>query len=147
MKLNFLDQQEKIQDYVKKNYKIVLSELNLEDVNDYIDDYLDFDKYTKAKILFFDFGKYKFNSLSNESNEEEFEFKIYIAFRNAKAKDLKNLMLKYTAAFYEMFERSSGNFNGVADFGVIEDITFYNATEANINIKLSEISIKLKTER
>ncbi|EMB20700.1 hypothetical protein HMPREF9723_02160 [Treponema denticola OTK] len=145
--MNFLDQQEKIQEYIKKNYKIVLSELSLEDVNDYIDDYLDFDKYTKAKILFFDFGKYKFNSLSNESNEEEFEFKIYIAFRNGKAKDLKSLMLKYTAAFYEMFERSGGNFNGVADFGVIEDITFYNATEANINIKLSEISIKLKTER
>lgn len=145
--MNFLDQQEKIQEYIKKNYRIVLSELNLEDVNDYIDDYLDFDKYTKAKILFFDFGKYKFNSLSNESNEEEFEFKIYIAFRNGKAKDLKSLMLKYTAAFYEMFERSDGNFNGVADFGVIEDITFYNATEANINIKLSEISIKLKTER
>ncbi|EGC78218.1 hypothetical protein [Treponema denticola] len=145
--MNFLDQQEKIQEYIKKNYKIVLSELNLEDVNDYIDDYLDFDKYTKSKQLFFDFGKYKFNSLSNESNEEEFEFKIYIAFRNAKAKDLKNLMLKYTAAFYEMFERSGGNFNGVADFGVIEDITFYNATEANINIKLSEITVILKTER
>ena len=147
MKLNFLDQQEKIKNFVQENYKIVLSELSLEDVNDYIDDYLDFDKYTKAKILFFDFGKYKFNSLSNESNEEEFEFKIYIAFRNGKAKDLKSLMLKYTAAFYEMFERSSGNFKGIADFGVIEDITFYNATEANINIKLSEISIKLKTER
>lgn len=147
MKLDFLNQQEKIKKYIKENYKLVLSELSLEDVNEYIDDYLDFNKYTKAKQLFFDFGKYKFNSLSNESNEEEFEFKIYIAFKNGKAKDLKSLMLKYTAAFYEMFERSGGNFKGISDFGSIEDVTFYNATEANINIKLSEISVKLKTER
>lgn len=147
MRLDFLSQQEKIKNFVQENYKKVLSELSLGDVNDYIDDYLDFDKYTKSKQLFFGFGKYKFNSLSNESNEEEFEFKIYIAFKNGKAKDLQTELLKYTAAFYEMFERSGGNFKGIADFGTIEDITFYNATEANINIKLSEISIKLKTER
>jgi|GEM_PF-2403089 len=147
MRLDFLSQQEKIKNFVQENYKKVLSELSLGDVNDYIDDYLDFDKYTKSKQLFFGFGKYKFNSLSNESNEEEFEFKIYIAFRNGKAKDLKSLMLKYTAAFYEMFERSGGNFSGVSDFGTIEDVSFYNAIEGNINIKLSEITVILKTER
>ncbi|MGI5068277.1 hypothetical protein [Treponema denticola] len=147
MILNFVDQQEKIQDYVKKNYKIVLKELNLEDISEYVDDYLDFDKYKKNKSLFFDFGKYSFDSLSNESNQEELEFRVYIVFRNGKSKDLKKELAKYTACFYEMFERSGGNFNGIADFGSIDEIAFYNAVEGNVNLKLSELTIKLKTER
>lgn len=144
--IDFLDQQEKIKKYIQDNYKAVLKELHLSDVDAYVDDYLDFDRYTKSKQLFYDFGKYTFHSLSNESNEETLEFTIYLTFRNGKASELKDTMLKYAAAFYEMVERSGGNF-GISDFGIIESVAFYNATEANVHIKLCELIIKVETER
>ena len=56
-------------------------------------------------------------------------------------------MMRYTAGFYEMFERSGCNFDGLADFGTIESVSFFQATEGNVNMKLAELRIRLQTER
>ena len=145
--IDFLTQQENIQKYIETNYPKVLNEQGLENVGAYINDFLDFDKYTKNTQLFYDFGNYDFSSLSNESNSEEIELHIYLTFKGASAKDLNKKMVKYTAGFYEMFERSGDNFDGLADFGIIESVSFFQATEGNPNVKLAELRIKLQTER
>lgn len=145
--IDFITQQEQIQEYIKTNFPVVLQEQNLKDVDAYINDFLDFDRYTKNTQLFYDFGNYTFNALSNESNSEEIELHIYLSFKGATATELNKRMMEYTAGFYEMFERSGFNFGGIADFGTIDSISFYQATEGNLNAKLAELRIKLQTER
>ena len=145
--IDFISQQDKIKSYIETNYKKVLEEVNLPDVNSYIHDFLDFDKYQKPIQLFYDFGNYNFSNLSNESNIEEIELHIYLSFKGAKSTELNEKMLKYTAGFYEMFNRGGSNFGGIADFGNIEEVSFFQAVEANINVKLADIKIKLQTER
>ena len=145
--IDFLTQQENIQAYIETNYPKVLEEIGLENVGAYINDFLDFDKYTKNTQLFYDFGNYDFSSLSNESNTEEIDLRIYLTFKGASSGDLNKKMMRYTAGFYEMFERSGCNFDGLADFGTIESVSFFQATEGNTNVKLAELRIKLQTER
>ena len=145
--IDFLTQQENIQEYIKTNYPVVLQEQGLENVGAYINDFLDFDKYNKKTQLFFDFKSYTFHSLSNESNSEELELHIYLSFRGDSAKELNKKMLLYSAGFHEMFERSGCNFGGLTDFGIIETTTFYPETEGNPNLKVAELTLKLQTER
>lgn len=145
--IDFLTQQENIQEYIKTNYPVVLQEQGLENVGAYINDALDFDKYNKKTQLFFDFKSYAFHSLSNESNSEELELHLYLSFRGDSAKELNKKMLLYSAGFYEMFERSGCNFGGLTDFGIIETTTFYPETEGNPNLKVAELTLKLQTER
>lgn len=145
--IDFLTQQEEIQKYIETNFPVILQEQELKDVDAYINDFLDFDKYSKNCQLFFDFGNYTFNALSNESNSEDIELRIYLTFKGGTAKDLNKKMMNYTAGFYEMFERSGCNFAGLSDFGMIETITFYQAAEGNVNVKVAEIKIKLQSER
>lgn len=145
--IDFLTQQENIQEYIKTNYPVVLQEQGLDDVGAYINDFLDFDKYNKKTQLFFDFGNYTFNALSNESNSEDMELHIYLSFRGDSAKELNQRMMRYTAGFYEMFDRSGCNFGGLADFGTIESVSFFQATEGNANLKVAELKLKLQTER
>lgn len=145
--IDFIKQQDRIKNYIQINYSKVLEEVGLTDVSAYIQDFLDFDKYQKPIQLFYDFGSYNFSSLSNESDTEEIELHIYLSFKGAKPSELNDKMLKYTAGFYEMFIRSGSNFEGIADFGAIENVTFYQATEGNTNIKLADIKLKLQTER
>ena len=93
------------------------------------------------------FGSYNYENLSNESNSENLQFSVYLIFQDNLGSISKELMLKYAAAFYEMFSRSGNNFNGIGDYGKIDTVDFYNAAEGNQDIKAAEITISLYTER
>lgn len=147
MIIDFQTQQTSIKNYIETNFPNVLQELELPAPGAYIDDFLNLDKYKKAVQLFYDFGEYSFSDLSNESNVEDLVMTVYLTFNNDKASALKEKMVKYTACFYEMFNRSGCNFGGIADFGQIESVKMYQAAEADINVKVAEISIRLRTER
>lgn len=144
--MDFIGKQTAIKNYIKNNLPNVLSEAELTDFDEYIDDYFDLDLYQKQKQLFFDFGNYTYEKLSNMSDSETLEFSVYLAFQNENEKVSKELMLKYAGAFYEMFTRSGRNFEGIADIGTITEATFYNAAEGNTDVKVAEITIVLSTE-
>lgn len=145
--IDFLKQQNEIKNYIATNLPIVLAEAELNNFDAYIDDYIDLDLYQKQKQLFYSFGSYNYENLSNESNSENLQFSVYLIFQDNLGSISKELMLKYAAAFYEMFSRSGNNFNGIGDYGKIDTVDFYNAAEGNQDIKAAEITISLYTER
>lgn len=145
--IDFLQQQDRIKNYVTYNYPKILEELNLPDVGAYISDFIDLDKYTKSTQLFFDFGDYQFSNLSNESNTQEITAHIYLTFKNKKSTELHELMMKYAACFYELVERSNQSFDGVVDFVRVAGVRFYDAAEADLNIKVADITLTIVTEQ
>lgn len=145
--MDFKQQQDAIKKYIQDNLPATLTQFQLADFDGYIDDFVDLDKYTKAKQLFFNFGSYDFTGLTNESGAEEFEFSVYLTFRKDKTDNLRNNMLNYCSAFYDMFEKSGGNLGGIADWGYISTVDFYPAAEGNMDIKVAELTIHLTTER
>lgn len=147
MEVDFLEQQENIKNYIQENFPIVLEELGLPNVDRYIDDYLDLDKYQGKTQLFYNFGTYEYDHLSNESENETVTLNIYLTFQKAKADELITKMKKYTAAFIEMFRRSGNNFDGLVDIGMYENVYFYLAAEGSTDVKVSDIQLRLTSER
>lgn len=147
MIMNFEAQQNAIKNYIETNLPLVLAEAELPDFDAYIDDFIDLDEYQKPKQLFYSFGSYNYDDLSNESNSETLQFSVYLCFMDNTRALIKEQMLKYSAAFYEMFARSGNNFKGIADYGKIDTVDFYNAAEGNEDIKVAEITFTLITER
>lgn len=143
--MDFLGLQTQIINYIQENYSKSLEDIGLENVN-YINDFLDLDKYQKNKQLFYDFADFDFTALSNESNSLHTTLKIYLTFKNGKSSVLNDVMMKYAAAFYDMFHKSNDSFGGVVDYGRISNVHFYYAAEANINVKVAEIQIELWNE-
>lgn len=145
--MDYKAQQDAIKEYIETNLPLVLQEISLNNFDAYVDDFLDLDMYTKAKQLFYGFNEYNYNTLTNESKSEEFQFSIYLVFRKDKREDLKAQMLNYASAFDKMFEDSGCNFGGIADYGEINTVQFYLAAEGNLDVKVAELSITLYTER
>ena len=144
--MDFKAQINGIKNYIESNLPEVLKSANLSNFDAYIDDFLDFDLYTKSNQLFYDFGFYNFEDLSNESNQGDFEFSVQLAFRNDTPANLNSKMLEYAAAFYKMFEDSGKNFGGVFDFGKITASSFYRFVEGKKGIKLVELTMHLGFE-
>lgn len=145
--MKYLEQQKAIIDYIKANMGTVLAEASLSDFDAYIDDVLDLNLYNKPKQMFFDFGVYNYENLSNETESETFSFNVYIVFQKNKRATVKEQCLKYSAAFYEMFDRSGSNFGGIADVGRIESVAFYPGVDGNPDIKAAEITVSITTEK
>lgn len=145
--MNFKTEQDNIKNYIQTQFKEELKLDSLPDIDAYIDDFLDLDRYKRKSQLFYNFSDYIFKDLSNESDTEDMQMSIYLVFQGDTPEKLKNRMLEYSAIFYRMFEKSGSNFGGVADFGQIETVQFYNAAEGNPNLKISEFTIRLHTER
>lgn len=145
--MDFKQQQDAIKTYIETNLKNTLQTRGLADFDRYIDDFVDLDKYTAKKQLFFNFGTYDFTNLSNESDSEDFEFSVYLVFRKDSTTNLRNNMLDYCSAFWEMFDNSGNNLGGIADYGAIMTVDFYPAAEGNLDVKVAELTIQLHTER
>lgn len=143
--IDFGLKQTEIKNYIEENFTKSLEAIGLDNVN-YIDDFLDLDKYQKNNQLFYDFSNWDFSSLSNESNSATLHFNIYLTFRNGRVSALSDTMYKYAAAFYDMFHKSGDNFSGIFDYGIIENCKFYQAAEANVNVKVCAVSIRLVVE-
>ena len=88
MKIDFEEFENSIINFTKENYKNYLRN-GLAEPSRYINDFLDFDLYKDTNEIFFDFENYNFNSLSNESEEQKINLKIYIVCRNDKSSELK----------------------------------------------------------
>ena len=144
--MDFKAQQNSIKKYISDNFKTTLAAGNLPDMDAYIDDYLDLDKYSKAKQLFYFFNYYNYDDLTNESGAEEFEFSIFLVFKNNTVETLRTQMLDYTSAFCNMFRASGENLGGIADYGRIQSVEFFPAAEGHKEVKVAEIIIKLFTE-
>jgi hypothetical protein len=142
---HFLEQQQAIIAYIQEHYPDYLLE-GFPVPTRYVNDFLDFDKYLDNFTVFFDFGLYNFNSVTNESERQEATVSVYLALRNDTAEKLKENILRCTAAFYQMFDNSSVSFEGVVDYGKIESIAFYDAVEGHKNLKVAEITFSLTSE-
>ena len=60
--MDFKAQQNSIKKYIADNFKTTLAAGHLPDMDAYIDDYLDLDKYSKAKQLFYFFNYYNYQN-------------------------------------------------------------------------------------
>jgi hypothetical protein len=144
--MDFLEQQSKIFNYIKDNYKTFLID-NLPEPNIYVDDsLLDFDKYKSDFTLFVGFNYYGYEALSNESTSQKTSIDVFLVVRNASVEELKPKLLRYTTSFFKFFEDTGSNFGGIADYGIIEGITFYPYVEGQKNIKVAEINVSITTE-
>jgi hypothetical protein len=142
--IDFLEQQDTIIAYIKEYYKDFIE--GLPEPNEYTTDFLDLDKYKNNFTMFINFGGYTFDWKTNESELQETELFVYLVLRNAPSKTLRDNMLKYTTAFYQMFDESNQCFSGAVDYGKISEINFYEWAEANKSIKISEIHLILRNE-
>lgn len=145
MKIDFEEFENSIINFTKENYKNYLRN-GLAEPSRYINDFLDFDIYKDANEIFFDFENYNFNSLSNESEEQKINLKIYIVCRNDKSSELKKKILQYATDFYKFFEGSNNNFNGLIDYGKIDTVSFFDAVEGDTGLKLAQLSISMNAE-
>jgi hypothetical protein len=137
--------QNDITDFIKNNYKLSLPD-GLTEPDAYIDEApIDLDKYKKDNQLFFDFGKYDYEALSNDSDTQTATLTVYIICRNDKTDALKHKLLSYTSAFYTFVAKSSG-LGGTVDKTDIKSVTFFDDVSGDASIKASSIELELTTE-
>jgi hypothetical protein len=141
--LDFFSQQQAVFEYIKTHYKEYL--LGLPEP-EYVNEFPDLDKYKHDGTLFVQFGHYGFNRLTNESESMTITLSVYLVVRNAVPDVLKERLLKYTTAFYQMFDESYQNLGGIVDYGKIESIIIYEYAEGRRDTKASEITILLQVE-
>lgn len=116
------------------------------DFEAYINDFLDFDKYKFDTELFYNFGSYYIQPLTNESNGANFTFDIFMAFRGDTGENLHEKMLAYADSVFNVFRESGYNFNGAVDGQVNTEVYFYNAAEGNVNMKVCAITFTTSSE-
>jgi hypothetical protein len=120
--MNFKEQQTKIIDYIKANYKkyITISEPI------YTTEFLDFDKFKGNFTFFIDFNQIKFPSSQYEDdckNVEQLALTVYLVFRNAQSDVLKENCLDASWSFYKMI--GDLQIETINDFS-IESIDLYD---------------------
>ncbi|MDR0722098.1 MAG: hypothetical protein LBF75_04785 [Treponema sp.] len=141
--LDFFTQQQAIFEYIREHFKEYLEALP---EPDYVHDFPDPDKYKHEGTLFVQFGHYGFQRLTNESESMTITLSVYLVVRNAVPETLKERLLKYTTAFYQMFDASAQNLGGIVDYGTIESIIIYEYVEGRRDTKASEITLLLTVE-
>lgn len=144
--IDFEEKENQIKAFIEENFPDYISGAELEQMDAYIDDFLDFDKYKQNKKFFYNFSTYDFNDLSNESNSATFNVSFYIVLKGEEAGTLRSNLLKYAAAFYKMFEKSGNNLNGIFDFGKIDTVNFYNAAEGHKELKVCSLDVTFQIE-
>lgn len=142
----FEEIEQKIRRYIEANLPVYLERENLDDMDNYVNDFLDFDKYKSKKTLFYNFGSYYITPYTNENERGQFSFDIFLAFRGNTAENLRADMLEYSSLFYEMFKNSGFNFGGAVDLQMNTELYFYNAAEGNTNLKVAAFTFMTATE-
>jgi hypothetical protein len=140
--MNFKEQQIKIIDYIKANYKNYIS--IPEPI--YTIEFIDFDKFKGDFTFFIDFNRINFPSSQYEDdckNVEQLALTVYLAFRNAQSNVLKENCLDASWAFYKMI--GDLRINTINDFS-IESIDFYDWVEGSKCLVISEISCVLNID-
>lgn len=143
--INFLEQQDRILDYIQNHYEEYIPE-GYGPPDNYTSDFMDLDKYKNDFTVFFDFGTYTFSLKTNESELQEFILTTNLVVRNDKSEKLRKKILEYVTAFYQMFDQSDQCFDGAVDYGKINSITFFDWVEGSKNLKVAEIELLLRNE-
>jgi hypothetical protein len=142
---NFLAEQNSISAYIKEHYSQYIPE-NYPGPNEYTCEFFDSDRFKKNFTLFFDFERYSFDWKTNESELQETELTVYLLVRNDTQEKIREKLLQYTTAFYQMFDESKQCFEGAVDYAKISAITLYYVVEGSQYMKVAEINLILRTE-
>lgn len=143
---DFWEREFRIQFEICSNLPEELRKHGFNDCDAYINDFLDFDRYKFDTELFFNFGSYYIQPLTNESNGANFTFDLFLAFRGDTGDNLHEKMLAYADSVYNVFKASGFNFNGAVDGQVNTEVYFYNAAEGNVNMKVCAITFTTSSE-
>jgi hypothetical protein len=143
--MDYQEKEDLIVNYVKDNFNNHVPEGG-RPIEHFINEFLDIDSYVYDNALFFQFDNYAYEDLTNQSNLETGNIRIFIVVRNDKEKKLHERLRNYATAFYTMFEESVYNLGGIVDTGMITAVKFYDAVEGNKNIKLCEMALSLLKE-
>lgn len=142
----FLEREFRIQFELETKLPEELRKHGFNDFEAYINDFLDFDRYKFDTELFYNFGSYYIQPLTNESNVANFTFDIFMAFRGDTGDNLHEKMLAYADSVFNVFRESGYNFNGAVDGQVNTEVYFYNAAEGNVNMKVCAITFTTSSE-
>jgi hypothetical protein len=142
--MNYGKLQDRIKNYIETKYPGALPE-GLPVPDAYIDDVIDLDSYKKNCMFFYDFGKYSYEGLSNESDSQSIDFTVYIVVRNGKSVELKKNLLSYAGYFFD-FIKNSGGLGGAVDLTEIKNVTFFNNVTGISSIKAAAIELELTSE-
>lgn len=143
---DFNNTQIEINKYISDNFNKYLTDTKSTlQINEFTDDYIDLDKHTKSKTMFFNFDNYAFETLSSDSRKENINYKVYIVCRNGTEKDIKKNLLNLVSAFYTFFyDESYGkhSFNNLCSWAEITEVNLFNEPD----LKSAEINIEIKKE-
>jgi hypothetical protein len=142
--MNYQEQENEIVLFVKNNFNKYNDNVKIEH---FINEFLDFDSYTYDNSLWFQFDDYTYEDLTNNSKLETSNLKIYIVTRNDIEKNLHERTRSYANSFYNMFAENGCNLGGIVDMGIINEVYFYDAIEADKSKKLVEINMTLLKEK
>lgn len=145
--MELLQKQNQIVDYIKTHYKNDLSTYfeKETDIDAYIQDFINLDKYQSKKQMFFDWSNYSFNSLSLDSMEETCELHLLLSFKGASPAELHEQMMTYTPILYNTISNSDG-FGGIVDIVEVTNIEFFEATDTDKNIKVADLTLSMRDE-
>lgn len=145
--MELLVKQNSIVDYIKEHFRAALTEYYGKDtdIDSYIQDFINLDRYQKSTQLFFNWSNYNFSALSLDSVEENSELHLILTFRNKSPEELHNLMMTITPILYNTISDSNG-FGGIVDILEVTNIDFYEATDSDQNIKVADITVSMRDE-
>jgi hypothetical protein len=144
--MDYQEKEDLIVQYVKDKFNGFIPEPAVPPVKYFINEFLDFDKYSYDNTLFFQFDNYAYEELTLSSKLETGNMRIFIVARNDKEPVLHGRLRQYASAFWNMFEASRHCFSGIVDIGMITEVHFFDAVEGNSGIKLAEITMSLSKE-
>lgn len=147
--LDLFQKQEEIKSFIQVNFNNFLTTNNITLPSEYIEDIVDLDSYQKNDTVFFNFDSIQFEILSNDSNTQKIILNVCFCCRNNKISELKRRCLNLASAFYNFFNDETfcnHDFNGLIDFGSINEITFYDAVSGTKTIKIANLTLELNVE-
>jgi hypothetical protein len=142
---NFLEQQNRIEQFIKDNYKNYLEEYNISEP-EVTTDFIDLDRFKNSFTLFIDFSKMNFGSSFDDdcSDAEKLQVSIFLVLRNDTSKNLRDRLLNASSAFYSMIK--ADNDFGVALSTTVNDLNYFNYVEGTKYIMMGEFSLTLNIE-
>lgn len=147
--MDFYEIEEEIKNYVASNFGSYTGDLPEISSDNFVHDFLDFDKYRDDNVLFFAFPSWTFDSNTIQSDRARVTMHVYIKCEGEVEETLHQRCEDYASAFYSFFndmDACGACFGGVIDFGRISEVEFYEAAEGNKGTKVCDISIDLQLE-
>jgi hypothetical protein len=143
MMIDFLEQQEKLELFIKDNYQKYLDKYGIKSF-EVTTDFLDFDRYKNDFTLFIDFSKVNFSSDDDCYDTEKLSVNFFLVVRNDTSKNIKTKLLDSSSALYTMIKEN--NSLGMFYKTIINEIQFYNYAEGSKYIMIADFDIALELE-